>query len=336
MPLDAINSVRSISKPITGVLIMSLVEKGLLDINDYVQKYIPEFTGEGKDKIRIHHLLTHTTGMFDEDIEKYCKDNIKGFVLPEKTPSYLSTLKNRKEHLAWWMLILQSPLKRPAGIEMAYSNFGYNMLGFIIQIITGKTVHLYAKEFLFKPLGMKDTSYVKSAKQIKDRVIERIPREGKKINWMNSLRCFNQMSGCCSVSSTVYDLAILGQMFLNKGEYNGKRIISEKSIELITTNQIPGISAAYNGETFKEASWGFGFYAQGYQINYPTNKTYSHGGYAGSLLVIDPILDIIIVIFKALNGDYKIDPEGFDKAAVDACTDYKTLKTRPVGEAVQG
>jgi len=327
-PLDALYSVRSVSKPITGVIIMALYEQGLLDINDSVQKYIPEFQAEGKDAVKIHHLLTHTTGMCDEDMERYINENKDNFTFPGVIPTYLNSVKNRKEHLKWWLLSLRAPLTKPTGKEMSYCNTGYNILGFIIKIVTGKSISIYAKEHLFKPLGMNDTSYVKSASQIAGRVIERIPPEGQKISWMNSLGCFNRMSGCCSVSTTAYDLAIFGQMLLNKGEYDGKRILSEHSIELITTNQIPGVPAVYGSETFTEAAWGLGFNIQGVQSNYPTNKAYSHGGYAGSFLLIDPVLDLIIVTLKALNGDFTKDFGGLNEAVVDACTDYDDLKTR--------
>jgi CubicO group peptidase (beta-lactamase class C family) len=329
-PFDALYSVRSVSKPITAVIIMTLYEQGLLDINDPVQKYIPEFQGDGKAAVKIHHLLTHTTGMCDDDISKYFDENKSNYSIPDVVPSYLSAIKSRKNHLKWWLIALQAPLTKPTGKEMSYCNTGYNLLGFIVKIVTGKSINIYAREHLFKPLGMNDTSYIKSAKQIEGRVIERIPRDGQKISWMCSLGCFNRMSGCCSVSTTAYDLAIFGQMLLNKGEYDGKQILSERSVELLTTNQIPGIPAILGDFSWNEASWGYGFNTQGVQCNFPTNKAYSHGGFAGSFVLIDPILDIVIVTLKALNGDFTADFGGLNEAVVDACIDYEGLKTMPI------
>lgn len=332
-PLDALNSVRSISKPITAVIIMMLSEKGIIGLDEPVQKYLPEFQGEGKDKVKIYHLLTHSTGMCDDDMDKYYETQKADFKTPDIMPAYFGSIARNRSSSKWWLIRLQSPLTKPTGKEMSYCNTGYNILGFIVKIATGKSIAAYAKATLFKPLGMSDTTYTKSAKQIEGRVIERIPSEGNKTNWMNTPRCFRKMSGCCSVSTTVFDLAIFGQMLLNNGEYDGFRVISEKSVELLTTNQIPGVPAIWGEFRWDEASWGYGFNTQGIQCNFPTVKAYSHGGFAGSFMLIDPILDIIIVTFKALNGDYSHDYEGLNEAVVNSCKDYESLKTPPFVKA---
>ena len=324
VPLDALYAVKSISKPITSVVIMMLQERKLLDVNDPVQKYLPEFTGKGKSKVRIRHLLTHTSGMCDEDIYKHCDALRKTFMVPDRKPAYI------QRDAGWWLRALNAPLTKPTGKEMSYCNTGYNMLGFIVKVATGRSLNAFARENLFKPLGMKDTSYVKSPRQIEGRVVERMPREGDRINHMCSPRTFNRMSGCCSVSTTAYDLAVFGQMLLNGGEYDGARVLSRKSVELLTTNRIPGVPAVYGAETFTEAAWGYGFNTHGVQNNYPTNRAYSHGGYAGSYLFIDPVLDMVVVTLKALHFIEEIDYAGAVEAAVDACLDYESLKTQPL------
>ena len=197
------------------------------------------------------------------------------------------------------------------------------MLDFIIKTVTGKNTNAFARDNLFKPLGMKDTSYIKSAKKIAGRVVERIPPEGKKVNWMSSTGCFSHMGGCCSVSTTAYDLAIFGQMFLNGGVYNGVRVLSKKSVELMTTNQIPGVPAVYGAETFREAAWGMGFNTHGVQNKYPSARAFSHGGYAGSYLLVDPVYDIVVVILKALHFLKQEDYGGVLEAVIESLNDYK-------------
>ncbi|MDR0286238.1 MAG: beta-lactamase family protein [Clostridiales bacterium] len=322
-PLDALYSVRSVSKPITATIIMMLHEQSIININDPVQKYLPEFKGEGKDKVTIWHLLTHTTGIHDDDIGKYVDSKIKDFVPTQEPPKYIQ--RNSK----WWMLALESPLTKPTGKEMSYSNTGYNMLGMIIKAVTGKNINIYARETLLNPLGMIDTSYVKSARKIEGRVVERIPDEGQKVSWMCKETAFNRMSGCCSVSTTALDLAVFMQMILNKGEYGGKRYLTPESVKLMTTNQIPGVYAYFGeNEYFPEAAWGLGFDATGVKSSFPTNATFVHGGYGGSEVWGDPILDMVVVILKAINPDYdKNNFAGLADIAFYACKDYESLKT---------
>jgi CubicO group peptidase (beta-lactamase class C family) len=278
-PIDAVYSIMSITKPVAAALIMMLQERKLLSINDPVKKYFPEFTGGGKEKVKLHHLLTHTSGMTSGD--------------------------------------MNDPLTLPTGKEMAYSSTGYYMLLLIVEKVTRKSLHMFAKENLFKPLGMKDTSFKKTRRQIEGRVIQRRTPEGEKDHWMNMSRCY---SGGRNASSTAYDLAVFGQMFLNKGTYNGVRVLSEKSVELMTTNQIPGVPAKYGAESFDEAAWGYGFNISGVQTGYPTQKAYSHSGYCGSYLLIDPVVDIVMVIFKALHKD-DVQFSCLYDAVIDACTD---------------
>lgn len=144
---DTIFPLASLTKPIIATIAMILVEEGHLGLNRPVSFYIPEFTGEGKDMVIVHHLLTHTSGLRDEDV--FTKDDItiqSSSVNTTEHP-YINDLL----HLGY-----NSPLHNIPGGEMSYCNYGYVLLGEIMQRVSGKPLSVFAKEKLFGPLGMKD------------------------------------------------------------------------------------------------------------------------------------------------------------------------------------
>ena len=118
---DTIFPLASLSKPITATAAMILVEDGLLGLNRPVSWYIPEFKGEGKEAVMVHHLLTHTSGLKDEE-ETYANKR-KGTV--EIPPPDETQHPGINEYL---FLRYDTPLWKPPGMEMSYCNFGYFLL----------------------------------------------------------------------------------------------------------------------------------------------------------------------------------------------------------------
>jgi len=131
----------SITKQFTSMAIMQLQEKGLLSVNDKLTKYIPDYP-EG-EKITIHHLLTHTSGIPNFTNFPNYKKTMMLFSPPERT---IERFKNK-------------PLEFTPGEKFKYSNSGYIILGYIIEKVTGKSYEEYLNENIFKPLGMKNTGY---------------------------------------------------------------------------------------------------------------------------------------------------------------------------------
>jgi len=310
----------------TATLTMILYERGLLDINDPVQKYIPEFTGEGKDKVLVHQLMSHTTGLRDEDIHPWVNENWNNIEVPNDVPLYL---RDRGKHTKWWYGCLQAPLTLTTGGEMSYCNTGYGIQGLIINKITGQTIHAFARDNLFKPLGMKDTGYWKSPKRLIGRLPERVPREGEEIHRISDVRNHRWMGPSGGVTTTMYDAAIFCQTFMNGGEYGGVRILSPENVRLMTTNRLPGIQANYAGEHFDEAAWGWGWGIDGVQTGLPTKRTFNHGGYGWMNTVTDPALGMIVIIMMALNDPDSPQYNFFaNQMMADACLDYEELKDK--------
>ena len=295
LELDTIFPLASLTKPITATAIMILVEEGLLGLNRPVSWYIPEFTGEGKDRVMVHHLLTHTSGLRDEEVNAHAEVK-KGTV---EIPSPNETQHPRVNERLF--LGYDAPLWKPPGTEMSYCNYGYHLLGEIVRRVSGRSLADFCRERIFQPLGMVDTWYV-----VPDSVEHRIVRrstDAPGAEWYNSRELQETPWGDWGVFSTAMDMAIFGQMFLNRGAYGDARVLSPASVAEMTRNQIPGLSAWSGDEFFPEASWGFGWNVRGvkksrYRGTLHSQKTFGHGGAGGVLLWVDPVYEIVGVWFS--------------------------------------
>ena len=151
---DTIYPLSSLTKPITATAAMLLVEDGLLGLQRPVSDYLPEFSGEGKQAVMVHHLLTHTSGLRDEDVNAHAakKRGVVASPPPEETQHPWIN-----EYL---FLRYDAPLWKPSGVEMSYSSYGYNLLGEIVRRVSGQALADFARERLFEPLSMQDTFYI--------------------------------------------------------------------------------------------------------------------------------------------------------------------------------
>ncbi|MFW9993292.1 MAG: serine hydrolase domain-containing protein [Candidatus Odinarchaeota archaeon] len=145
--IDTKFNLGSMNKMFTSVAIMQLFEQGKLDVNDTVSKYLPDFPGA--DKITIHQLLTHTSGLGSYWNRKF-----------EESWAKIRTVDDYLE------LFVRDPLLFPPGERTEYSNAGYIVLGKIIEVITGMTYYDYVKEFIYKPAGMVNTDAFELDKEI--------------------------------------------------------------------------------------------------------------------------------------------------------------------------
>jgi len=296
---DTIYPLISITKPITATAAMMLVEDGLLGLQRPVSEYIPEFSGEGKQAVMVHHLLTHTAGLRDEDVNAHAakKRGIVAIPPPEETQHPWSN-----EYL---FLGYDAPLWKPPGVEMSYCNYGYNLLGEIVRRVSGQALADFARERIFEPLGLQDTFYI-----VPDAVRARIVRRplgapfapGGITPGLDTRERQEWPSAAGGVYSTAMDMAIFGQMFLNRGSYGEASILSPAAVAEMTRNQIPGISAQHRGEFFPEASWGFGWSIhgnkkalQGGSLQSP--QAFAHGGVGGVFLWVDAVYEIVGVYF---------------------------------------
>ncbi len=327
LPRDAIFPVASITKPMTATAVMGLVEDGLLGLNRPVQEYVPEFVGAGKEGAMVHHLLTHTSGLRDEDLNVHLAGKLNAGELArlEDTPyQYV----NANPYTRYFAAAHDAPLWRAPGAEMSYCTYGYGLLGQIVGRISGRPQAEVVRERIFAPLGMADSSYsVPTADMI------RLVRRGLDAphSWAGAWALPEGMYGGAGVYSTARDLAVFGQMFLNGGRYGQVRVLSPASVAEMTRNQIPGVSAHWAGEFFPEASWGYGWGVQGNKKavrhgSLLSPSTFGHGGIGMMYLWIDPVAELVgvylsvaLAMISARIGDSCVDL--FMNAVTAAVTD---------------
>ena len=303
---DSIFPLASLTKPITATAVMCLVEDGLLGLNRPVQWYIPEFVGEGKDAVMVHHLMTHTSGLTDGCMTAHAEAKRGAVVIPPAQPT-----EHPRVHEEY-CLRYDAPLSRPPGEEMSYCTWGYEFLGEIVRRVSGQSLEVFTREQIFEPLGMGDTHWIVPESE-SPRVVRRAddsPGAHDAVAWH-----FGETPwASAGAHATVSDTAVFAQTLLNGGEYGEVRLLSRPSVAAMTQNQIPGISAWHNDEYFAEATWGFGWNTHGDKKGVGTAETlqspesYCHGGGGGVLLWVDPAQDIVGAYFSVVSD--RGTPEG--------------------------
>ncbi len=290
----------SMTKPITAVAIMTLYDQGKLDLDDKVSKYIPEFSEttvyknvDGKDstepqknEMTIRHLLTHTSGI-PYGWEKSYTDSI--YAVRQHMMQDWSIEEMAKD-------LATIPLKFQPGTKYNYG-LGVDVAGYIVEVASGKTLDAYFRSAIFDPLEMDDTAfYISEEKKDRMAVIYTHDDNGKiKVNENTLTLGTNGMPklllGGAGLVSTLTDYERFCRMLLNKGELNGKRVLSEKAAQMIMTDQFPP-------EVETKPGKGYGLSGS---VNLETGE-YSWGGAAATKFWIDPAHNLIVICYTQLMG----------------------------------
>lgn len=333
---DDIFRIASMTKAVTTVAIMQLYEQGKLGLDDPVKNYISAFndskvldqfnakdssytTVSVKSPITIRQLLTHTSGIvygaFSQGALRaiYAKKGLMEVGLSHPT----MTTEEFVNRLAEVPLAFQPGEKYNYGLNM-------DVLGRVVEVVSGSRLGDYFRKNIFEPLGMKNTYfYLPKEKQAKlvpiylqreDGTLEMATSTGGISSGMDyPLQADrNHYAGGGGLSSTALDYAIFIQALLGNGEYNGKRILSRKTIEVMTADQMIRLNQLGNGysnrpgETF---CLGFSLITdQGKGISVKSPGTYEWGGYFNTKFFIDPKEQLIFVgmtqILSARHGEF--------------------------------
>jgi CubicO group peptidase (beta-lactamase class C family) len=297
LALDSVFPLASISKPITATAAMILVEEGLLGLNRPVSWYIPEFTGEGKEGVMVHHLLTHTSGLNDDELDAHADRRRGSTEIPPAEGTQHPLVHE------WLYLRYDAPLWKPPGTEWSYSPWGYELLGEIVRRVSGRSFADFVRERIFQPLRMQDTTAI-----VPDAVKHRVVRRKYTGDWWDQHLADFEIEQTpwanWGIYSTALDMAIFGQMFLNRGRYGDARILSPASVAEMTRNQIPGIGGSWEGVPFPEASWGLGWPVKGnrkWAGSLWSPRTVEHSGSGGVHLWVDPVYEIVGVYYSVAS-----------------------------------
>jgi CubicO group peptidase (beta-lactamase class C family) len=265
---DSIFLVASITKPVTAIALMLLVDRGLVCLDDPVSLYIPEFNGSDRKHMTVRQLLTHTSGMPD--------------MLPEN-----EDLRRAHEPVSTFVeRAITTPLLFAPGTAFRYQSKGILLAAEIVQRVSGQALRDFEAEQIFAPLGMNRTALGLGSLEVSQTVWCSTTMEESEDDsswgWNTGYwRDFGAPWG--GMHTTTGDLAMLLQMMLNGGQLGGRRILSKASAEAMLTNQNVGLGAP----------WGIGWaLSRAQQWDFcgtlVSPSTFGHAGATGTVAWADP------------------------------------------------
>jgi CubicO group peptidase (beta-lactamase class C family) len=329
---DTIYRMWSNTKPVTGAAAMICVEDGLLDLDDPLSKYLPAFANPSVKVLdppktesgrNIPTGMTPTVPARREVTVRDCLRNTTGFATAANAPiQYLTEFADLFPDKKWFsgpeidttidrLIEAQArlPLESHPGTRFEY-HVGFPIAGRVLEIVTGKNLSDFYEERVFKPLGMKDTSFYLPKSKL-DRfptsyratpagnqwklTVSDVPAKSDKV--LGPKNYFDAGGGGAGILTTVADYARFSQMLLNGGELEGVRILGRKSVEVMTSSHTSDdIYIPLQGPGF-----GFGIGVGVYKGGVPTVMrspcTFGWSGAAGTICIMDPREELMWLCF---------------------------------------
>ena len=268
VPERSIYDLASLTKVIgTTTAIMILFDEGKIHLDDRVIQYIPEFGGGAKDNVTIRMLLEHRSGLpAGRDLWRIAST-------PEEARA----------------AVISTPLFATPGQYFEYSDLGADMLGFIVEAVSGEKLDRFLDTRVFGPLGMSDTRFRPDA-SLRGRIAptEINPPRGYPLRGEvhdENAYALGGVAGHAGLFSTASDLAVFAQMLLNGGSYNGTRIVADSTVKLFT-RRAAGTRALGWDTCGGKGSCG----------TYLSPTAYGHTGFTGTSLWIDPEREMFVVL----------------------------------------
>jgi beta-N-acetylhexosaminidase len=303
--------VASLTKILSGTLgMMKLYDENKIDIQDPLQKYIPEISNSDKGQILISDVMAHQGRLvpfipfYEETIVKQKKKN-------SLMPKYYKTISGNDYNIpvmpnmylkksyvdTIWKKIYESPLRANEGYK--YSDLGFYFVKKIVENVSTKKIDKYVDEQFYTPLGLQSTMY-----NPLDKIpVTRIPPTENDNYWRNNTvqgtvhdmgaAMLGGIGGHAGLFSNTKEIAVIMQMLLNQGSYAGKKYLSESTVDLFTTRH------------YKSSRRGLGFdlketdgQSTMNMASLAPNSTYGHTGFTGTCVYGDPENKIIFVFLS--------------------------------------
>tara|TARA_B100002003_G_scaffold224553_1_gene229982 strand:+ start:165 stop:1490 length:1326 start_codon:yes stop_codon:yes gene_type:complete len=307
MTRDAIFRIYSMTKPITSVAALMLVEQGKLDIGDKVSKYLPEYkemtvaTGTGDDgapitepakrEMTVQDLLRHTSGLtygfFGQGPAR------KAYLDARAGDSARTNLENARDLAAL-------PLEHHPGEKWEYSR-STDVLGAVVEVVAGKPLGEVFDEMIFTPLGMEDTMFAVDDPALHERIAEPYPQYAKigPYDMADPRVKVAFESGGGGLHSTLDDYSRFAQMLLNGGELDGARLLSPQTVAWMTADHL-GERIQPGKYYLPGAGYSFGLgvavrTTDGVSPDMGRKGEYRWGGAAGTAWWNDPMNDLQVV-----------------------------------------
>ncbi len=276
MTKDTIFDAASVTKVMAATpAVMLLVERGHLQVDAPVARYLPAFGAGGKDAVTIRHLMTHTSGLrpgigggewlgYDTAIEKACAET----------------------------------LRSPPGTRFTYSDVNFIVLGEVVRRVAGVPLNEFCEREIFKPLGLHDTGFLPPAAKVV-RVAPTTKENGVVLRGVvhdpTSRKMFG-VAGHAGLFTSAADTAQFARMLLNGGELEGVRIFKPATVRLMTSVQSPDAVPSRRG-----LGWDIDSSFSGPRGKVFPPGSYGHTGWTGTLLWVDPFSNTILVFHSNRN-----------------------------------
>ncbi len=328
---DTVARIYSMTKPITSVGVMMLIERGLFTLDTPISKFIPSFSdmqalvpgATAIDQVTpcatptVHHLLTHTSGL---------SYPFNPGVLAQEMEAQDLVFKPRGGTLAEQVeLVAALPLAFEPGTRWEYS-VGIDILGHIIEIVSGKSLDQFFQDEIFLPLGMIDTEFSVRNQNVNRFASLYTPLEGNAMDLnadqtgRSSLRLADEAgsspfeaatvwSGGGGLLGTLDDYMLFAEMIRHGGKGREGHLLSPKTLQFMMSNHLPGDIASMGPQSFAEQPMeGMGFGLGGAVVLDPARARcpgsigdFSWGGMASTFFWVDPVLDLSVVFFTQLS-----------------------------------
>jgi CubicO group peptidase (beta-lactamase class C family) len=328
MAKDAIFRLASMTKPVTAVAVLMLVEQGKIRLSDPVSRFIPEFKDTkvamprsgsratarpevylipANREITVLDLLTHTSGLMSSGIAQTEAQRVANRSANDTLATYIPRLG-------------AAPLDFQPGSQWAYSGgAGPDVLSRIVEIVSGQTYDEYLRTKIFEPLGMKDTFFY-PADDRRSRVPVLYERNGlTRASNQEGLASKTYFSGAAGLMSTAEDYLQFAQMLLNGGILNGKRLLSPRTVELMASNHVGDM---FNGKLGRPArGMGFGFLVAVIQDSVAAGLRVSNGSFGwdglyGTQTWIDPKEQMVTIVM--IQEQVSAVQHGFENAVMQS------------------
>jgi CubicO group peptidase (beta-lactamase class C family) len=272
---DAMFYLASVTKPVIYMGAMLLVERGRLNLSDKVTRYLPEFTGGGKEDAQVLHLFTHTSG------------------LPDEPPNNAELRKQRAPLKKFVEDAIKAELLFKPGSKFSYSSSGTILTAEIIQRLSGRSIREFVQREIIEPLGLKSTGLGAQGFAAERLVRTTVPeyQKDRESDWNSTYwREFGSPAG--GLFSTPEDYAVICALMLGGGKWNGVRLLSPATVGMMTSNRmddLPNLPEPVR----RTQPWGLGW-----RLNHTgtadswsdllDRRVFGHTGSAGNVVWMDP------------------------------------------------
>lgn len=310
MPENALFRTYSMTRQITSVAVLMLASEGLIDVDDPISRYLPEFEDQKvlldpqstdlsqvRDRvgdITIANLLTHTSGLGSRSSALYRENNVR-----DRNISLDEMVSNAAT----------VPLFSDPGTEFRYG-ISATILGKLVEVVSGMSFEEYLERNLYEPIGMTDTMFWAEGSDAARLARVYRPTDGRLLPHQIESVPFTQnprlKEGGVGLLSTVMDFMRFGQMVLNRGEFNGNSLLSAEHAEMMYRNAIPdSLLPLGTRGYFAGSGWtlgGFNIVLDSSHYSFPVSEgTIWWDGSAGTRYFVDPHEDMVMVIMAQVS-----------------------------------